>query len=84
MVKANGQADHLEGYAWEYNLVDSKEVNAWCMPGGKIVFIQESYQSVKTMLVSLCCNGARSSSMHLAKSWSTTNEVLDFTTVRQL
>ncbi len=22
---------------WEYNLVDSKEVNAWCMPGGKIV-----------------------------------------------
>jgi predicted Zn-dependent protease len=27
----------LEGYQWEYNLVDSKEVNAWCMPGGKIV-----------------------------------------------
>src|SRR5690606_28123438 len=23
---------------WDYNLVDSKEVNAWCMPGGKIVF----------------------------------------------
>ncbi|MET0299141.1 MAG: M48 family metallopeptidase [Flavitalea sp.] len=27
----------LSNYAWEYNLVDSKEVNAWCMPGGKIV-----------------------------------------------
>jgi predicted Zn-dependent protease len=27
-----------QGYQWEYNLVDSKEVNAWCMPGGKIVF----------------------------------------------
>lgn len=27
----------LEGYQWEYNLVESKEVNAWCMPGGKIV-----------------------------------------------
>lgn len=27
----------LSGYKWEYNLVDSKEVNAWCMPGGKIV-----------------------------------------------
>lgn len=27
----------LEGYQWEFNLVDSKEVNAWCMPGGKVV-----------------------------------------------
>jgi len=27
----------LDGYNWEYNLVDSKDVNAWCMPGGKIV-----------------------------------------------
>ncbi len=32
-----GKAKELEGYKWEYNLVDSKEVNAWCMPGGKIV-----------------------------------------------
>jgi len=27
----------LKGYQWEFNLVDSKEVNAWCMPGGKVV-----------------------------------------------
>ncbi len=27
----------LEGYKWEFNTVDSKEVNAWCMPGGKVV-----------------------------------------------
>jgi len=27
----------LDGYAWEFNLVESKEVNAWCMPGGKVV-----------------------------------------------
>jgi len=32
-----GLSNELAGYAWEYNLVDSKEVNAWCMPGGKIV-----------------------------------------------
>lgn len=32
-----GLTKELEGYKWEYNLVDSKEVNAWCMPGGKIV-----------------------------------------------
>lgn len=38
LLKSKGTADQLEGYAWEYKLVDSKEVNAWCMPGGKIVF----------------------------------------------
>ena len=27
----------LKGYAWEFNLVESEEVNAWCMPGGKVV-----------------------------------------------
>ena len=27
----------LEGYKWEFNTIDSKEVNAWCMPGGKVV-----------------------------------------------
>ena len=32
-----GQTDYLKDYAWEYKLVDSPDVNAWCMPGGKIV-----------------------------------------------
>src|SRR5215212_7690962 len=32
-----GQTSVLEGYQWEFNLVDNKEVNAWCMPGGKVV-----------------------------------------------
>ncbi|MNF29886.1 TPR repeat-containing protein YfgC precursor [compost metagenome] len=32
-----GQTQYLNGYQWEYKLIDSKEVNAWCMPGGKIV-----------------------------------------------
>jgi len=31
------QPQYLNGYQWEYKLVDSKEINAWCMPGGKIV-----------------------------------------------
>ena len=34
---SNNMSQNLQGYQWEYNLVDSKEVNAWCMPGGKIV-----------------------------------------------
>lgn len=32
-----GGNNPLAGYQWEFNLVDSKEVNAWCMPGGKVV-----------------------------------------------
>lgn len=32
-----GQPNYLQDYKWEYKLVDDKAVNAWCMPGGKIV-----------------------------------------------
>jgi predicted Zn-dependent protease len=32
-----GKAEILKGYEWEFKTVDSKEVNAWCMPGGKVV-----------------------------------------------
>jgi predicted Zn-dependent protease len=32
-----GMSDKLAGFKWETNLVDDKTVNAWCMPGGKIV-----------------------------------------------
>lgn len=27
----------ISGYSWEFNLVENDEVNAWCMPGGKVV-----------------------------------------------
>lgn len=34
----NGLADRLAGYQWEFNLVkNDTTVNAWCMPGGKVV-----------------------------------------------
>jgi len=32
----NNMRQELDGFAWEFNLIDSKEVNAWCMPGGKV------------------------------------------------
>ncbi len=35
--KQQGKADVLAGYKWEFNLVDDKQINAWCMPGGKVV-----------------------------------------------
>jgi predicted Zn-dependent protease len=33
----NNLAQELNGFAWEFNLIESEEVNAWCMPGGKVV-----------------------------------------------
>ncbi len=37
-LNANGHQGYLNDYKWEYNLIDDETVNAWCMPGGKIVF----------------------------------------------
>ena len=37
-LDANNHHGYLKDYKWEYNLIDDKLVNAWCMPGGKIVF----------------------------------------------
>lgn len=36
-LQEQGKGDLLNGYKWEFNLIDNKEVNAWCMPGGKVV-----------------------------------------------
>ncbi len=33
-----GQSSYLRGYEWEFNLIESDEPNAWCMPGGKVAF----------------------------------------------
>jgi predicted Zn-dependent protease len=34
---SEGKGSVLDGYVWEFNTVESKEANAWCMPGGKVV-----------------------------------------------
>lgn len=33
-----GQSHLLDGYQWAFNLIQSDQVNAWCMPGGKVAF----------------------------------------------
>ena len=38
--KEKGLSNELKDYKWEFNLVESNEVNAWCMPGGKVVFYE--------------------------------------------
>ena len=37
-MKDYGLESQLEGYEWEFNLIESETVNAWCMPGGKVAF----------------------------------------------
>lgn len=31
-----GRSADLANYNWEFNLIEDKQVNAWCMPGGKV------------------------------------------------
>lgn len=31
-----GLSSQLDGYQWEFKLLQANEVNAWCMPGGKV------------------------------------------------
>jgi len=36
-LKENGYANDIKNYSWEFNLVQDNNVNAFCLPGGKIV-----------------------------------------------
>jgi len=36
-LRTAGQGADVANYSWEFNLVDDKQLNAFCMPGGKIV-----------------------------------------------
>ena len=37
-MRANGMVEEANSYKWEFNLIEDKTVNAWCLPGGKVVF----------------------------------------------
>ncbi len=36
-MKQTNNSKRIEGYKWEFNLVNNNTPNAWCMPGGKVV-----------------------------------------------
>ena len=36
-LRNNGYANEINNFKWEFNLVQDKQANAFCMPGGKIV-----------------------------------------------
>jgi predicted Zn-dependent protease len=37
-MRANNMVSEADSYKWEFNLIEDKTINAWCMPGGKVVF----------------------------------------------
>ena len=37
-MRQNDMGDEADSYEWEFNLIEDETVNAWCMPGGKVVF----------------------------------------------
>jgi predicted Zn-dependent protease len=37
-LREQGLASEIASYRWEFNLIESDEVNAFCMPGGKVAF----------------------------------------------
>lgn len=37
-LNENGMQDRVKEFAWEFNVADDPTVNAWCMPGGKVLF----------------------------------------------
>jgi len=50
----HGQSKRVEGFEWEFNLVDDPTVNAWCMPGGKLFLYR--YSSCVSGRKRTCCS----------------------------
>jgi len=47
-LKANGLESEIGNLKWEFNLVKDTTVNAFCMPGGKVVFYEGILPMTKT------------------------------------
>ena len=39
-MKQNNLEDQINGFQWQYNVIASDQINAWCMPGGQIAFYE--------------------------------------------
>jgi predicted Zn-dependent protease len=46
-LNANGMSVDVANYAWEFNLVNDNSVNAFCMPGGKVVVFEGIFPVTK-------------------------------------
>ncbi len=56
-MKEKGLSSRLDGYKWEFNLVNENTVNAWCMPGGKVVVYSGLLPVTQTEAALACVMG---------------------------
>ncbi len=56
-MKQEGLSSRLQGYSWEFNLVNNNEVNAWCMSGGKVVVYSGLLPVTQTETALACVMG---------------------------
>ncbi|MBP5689252.1 MAG: M48 family metallopeptidase [Muribaculaceae bacterium] len=47
-LNSHGMSDQVKNFAWEFNLVRDNQLNAFCMPGGKIVV----YEGIMNIIAS--------------------------------
>ncbi len=47
-LRANGMQDKIRNLQWEFNLIKSKDINAFALPGGKIAFYTGILPVLKT------------------------------------
>jgi predicted Zn-dependent protease len=47
-LRKNGQEAQIKSFSWEFSLVKDTSVNAFCMPGGKVVFFEGILPMTKT------------------------------------
>lgn len=46
-MKSKGLSKRISDYKWDFNLVNNPTVNAWCMPGGKVVVYSGIFDYIK-------------------------------------
>ena len=52
-LRENGLSREIANFKWEFNLVKDKQINAFCMPGGKIVVYEGLMNIVKSAVISV-------------------------------
>lgn len=56
-MQEKGLSSRLEGYKWEFHMVNENTVNAWCMPGGKVVVYSGLLPVTQTEAALACVMG---------------------------